>query len=60
MTSEMNCPYCEKTTKPMDLSEHIKNEHGDKIWFEWVDGVLERAAKSKDFIGFGKDESKRS
>ena len=27
-----------------------------KVWSKWVDGILERAARSKNFIGFGKDE----
>ncbi len=56
MKSGVKCPYCEKTSKPIDLSEHIKNEHGQKVWTEWVDKILEKAAESKNFIGFGKDE----
>jgi len=39
---------------PFSVQE--KNEHGQKVWSKWVDGILERAAKSKNFIGFGKDE----
>ena len=58
MTTGMKCPYCEITTNPLELSEHIKNEHGDKVWFEWVDGILEKAAKSKDFLDLGKENEK--
>ena len=58
MTTEIKCPYYEKTVEPIELSEHIKNEHGQKVWSEWVDGILEKAAKSKNFIGFGKNESR--
>ncbi len=59
MKSGIKCPYCEKTTRPIDLSEHIKSEHGQKVWTEWVDKILEKAAESKNFIGFEEDESKR-
>jgi len=57
MTNEMKCPYCEKTTKPIELSEHIKNEHGKQAWIIWVDKILAKAAKTENFGDFGKDES---
>ena len=56
MTKGIKCPYCEKTVKPIELSEHIKNDHGQNVWSKWVDGILEKAAETK-FTDFRKDKS---
>ena len=60
MTTGIKCPFCEKTTKPIDLSEHIKNEHGQKVWSKWVDGILEKASKSKNFSRSWNNTSKKN
>ena len=48
MTKQIECPYCKETIEPVQLSSHIKEVHGKKVWYEWVDKILEKVAESEE------------
>jgi len=47
MTKQIICPYCKEPIEPLHLSKHIKEAHGEKIWNQWINKVLEKPGKSE-------------